>query len=510
MPILGCEVTIIVQPYLQVATPTSIRVMWETNKGEESRVEYGQTASLGSETVGESFYGFSGTTHHDVLLEGLQPASRYYYRVTTGAGISGSYDFITPAESADEASLRIVAISDTQIDPASKDRFREVVEDGLFRWLSDTASDDVAVELDMVLMAGDLVTTGGNHEEWVQEFFAPASELFSRVPLYPILGNHERDHRHYFDYFHLPENGNAEHWWWLDNSNVRFIGLDSNAGYNNQTQLSWLEGVLADTCVEDTIDFVFVELHHPYLSELRVLGESSWTGLVIEAINAFSEDCGKPSVHFYGHTHGYSRGQSRDHQHLWVSVATATGNIHDWGEYEQADYDEFVVSQAEYGWVIVDVTAGDDPGFNLRRFSRGNEALPRDNELRDEVSVRLLNTPPASPRALSPNSENDVDAEGILLVASPFEDSDGDLLGAAHWQLASSCDGFDSPLFESWKQHKNEWGGVDLQAEDDLADEYVPALEPGNAYCWRLRYRDRSLAWSEWSGPVVFSTAPSR
>jgi len=47
----------------------------------------------------------------------------------------------------------------------------------------------------------------------------------------------------------------------------------------------------------------------------------------------FSMECGKPSAHFYGHTHGYSRGESRDAEPSVVNVASAGGNIDYWGEY---------------------------------------------------------------------------------------------------------------------------------------------------------------------------------
>ena len=79
------------------------------------------------------------------------------------------------------------------------------------------------------------------------------------------------------------------------------------------------------------------------------------------------------SIHFFGHTHGYSRGQSKDHEHLWVNVATAGGAIDHWGEYPQEDYSEFTVTQDEWGFVLVDVEAGDNPQFKLKRISRGNE-----------------------------------------------------------------------------------------------------------------------------------------
>ena len=106
---------------------------------------------------------------------------------------------------------------------------------------------------------------------------------------------------------------------------------------------------------------------------------------VIERMENFSDECGKPSIHFFGHTHGYSRGQSIDHNHLWVNVATAGGAIDYWGEWPQADYDEFTVTQDEYGFVLVNVEAGQDPQFKLERISRGDEDNLLDNEIHDEV-----------------------------------------------------------------------------------------------------------------------------
>ena len=46
-----------------------------------------------------------------------------------------------------------------------------------------------------------------------------------------------------------------------------------------------------------------------------------------ERLEAFSADCGRPGLLLFGHTHGYSRGQSLEHRHAAVNVATAGGAI---------------------------------------------------------------------------------------------------------------------------------------------------------------------------------------
>jgi hypothetical protein len=360
------------------------------------------------------------------------------------------------------------------------------------------------------MVPGDLVDNGWDYDQWAEEFFAPAEPLFRHVPVYPVTGNHEADTPTYFDYFTLPENGNAEHWWWHDVGNIRVVGLDSNFGYTNPEQLAWLDGVLADACTDDDLDFVFAQLHHPFHSELWLPGENLWTGSVVSRMEAFTADCGKPSIHFFGHTHGYSRGQSRDHQHLWVNVASAGGNIDSWGEYAQNDYAEFVVSQDEWGFVLVEATAGDAPSFRLRRVSQGNEDLARQNEVRDDLTVRRFNPPPARPVALHPSEGDAISPDDLLFVANDFSDPDGDAHQASQWQVAADCDSFDAPVADAWRQDRNEYGGVDLAAGDDLRDAVIGGLDGDQAFCWRVRYRDEGLQWSGWSTPVPFTTLPSR
>lgn len=499
----------VVRPYLQSATPDSMWILWETDAGDESRVDFGETDALGRRATGSVQAAPSGGRVHEVELTGLTPATRYFYRVVTGALRGETHDFVTPALPDAEAPLRLVAMSDMQQDFLRPDVFDEIVHAGIIDFLADDVGEDLAAVLDLVLIPGDLVTNGDFYPQWERTFFTPGEDLFRHVPLYPVPGNHENDSDHFFRYFHLPDNGTAgfeEHWWYADHGNLRVVGLDSNGAYRVSEQLDWLDGVLADACDRETLDFVFAQLHHPFLSELWLAGETDYTGEVVERLERFTTDCGKPSAHLFGHTHGYSRGQSRDHAHLWIDVATAGGNIDHWGEYPQADYDEFTVSEDEYGFVVIEVEAGDAPSFRVRRVSRGDETTTRDNEVRDEIVVRRYGSPPATPVGRAPD-DDPVHPSCRTLHGSEFSDPDGDLHGATHWQLSASCDDFGAPIWERWSQHENRYGGEDRAAGDDLTDEDVPELSPGTSYCFRLRYRDVGLSWSEWSEPVPFTTA---
>ena len=502
---------IVIQPYLQNAIPSSIYIMWETSSGSESVAEWGLTNGLGNSTNGTAESVSGGSYIHTVLLTGLSSNTKYYYKVITEDVESDVFNFITPPLSSSENPFHLIAMSDMQIDGANPNKFYEIVHDGILNYVQEEFSDDLSTGLQMVLIPGDLVDSGWNYGSWAEEFFIPAEPLFSNVALYPVLGNHESNTSYYFSYFNLPDNGTSgyeEHWYTTDYSNVRIIGLDSNFDFQLSAQLNWLENILTETCNEEQIDFVFAQLHHPYLSELWLDGETEYTGEIITLLENFTTECGKPSIHFFGHTHGYSRGQSRDHNHLWVNVATAGGNIDYWNEYAQADYDEFTVSQDEWGFVSVDVEAGDFPQFTLKRINRGNEYLFRDNEKRDEITIKLNNTPPAVPVGIYPDSDG-IEPECVELKASIFSDNDGDNHQASHWQVSQSCSDFSAPVIDRWKSNENWYNDVDTQENDNLTDEIVIDLSENSDFCWRVRYRDGSLGWSNWSEPVSFSTGES-
>lgn len=504
--------SIVIDPYLQHAEPTSMVIMWETSSDNSTSVEYGISSALGIVVAGTAITGNGSSQIHTVELTGLTPATRYHYRAITGSVTSAIYEFVTPALASDETGTNLVAISDMQRDWGNPTVFNQVIQNGVLNYVQDSLSNDLPSDIQMVIIPGDLVDNGLIYSEWESTFFDPQHPLFSYVPVYPVLGNHENNAPSYFKYFHLPDNGSSgyeEHWWFKDHSNVRVIGLNSNSAYQITEQLLWLDTVLSDAAADSNIDFVFAQLHHPFQSELWPPGNTSYTGMVIPKLEDFSTTSGKPSIHFFGHTHGYSRGQSRDHNHLMVNVATAGGNIDYWGEYASIDYPEYIESMDEYGFVFVTVQAGPDPKFALKRFNMGDGSALTPISLEDIVIIEKNNNIPQQPVGLFPAENDIVNPDCLILKGNAYLDPDNDEHGASHWQIALNCSDFTNPVVDSWKQYKNSFNEIDLQAGDDLTDEMVTTLDPNTNYCWRVRYRDKSLAWSSWSTPIAFSTDSS-
>lgn len=505
------DAELLVHPYLQDAHPNSITILWETSKGEESIVEWGLTPKLGNTSKGIAYdVNFSEARIHKVEVERLERFTSYYYRVRTGNMVSDIFQFKTPPFASDEQSFNLLAMSDMQKDHQNPDKFSEIVNQGILPYLKKEYEKTLPENLALVMVPGDLVENGTKYGQWKNDFFDPAQKLFSEVPVYPVLGNHEKNTAFYFKYFSLPENGTpayAGHWWYKDYGNTRIIGLNSNEGYRDlEDQYEWLEKVLAETAENMDIDFVFAQLHHPHKSELWIPGEEASSGKVVKLLEAFSTKTGKPSLHFFGHTHGYSRGQSKDHKHLWINVASAGGAIDNWGEFEGRDYDEFTVTQDEYGFVMVEVDANhEQPKFTIKRISRGNENIFRDNEKTDQITIYAKKHKPEAPEVISPK-DHTISVSGNVLKAGEFSSSfDGAYHAASHWQIATDTD-FSKVVRDSWKQSENWYYLEDRQKGDDLTDEPTKRLQANTTYFWRVRYRDQHLNWSDWSTIQTFKT----
>ena len=512
---------LLVEPYLQSPTPSSMVIGWETAVSSQSLVEYGLTSALGQQSSGTSIASGGGAFIHHVELSGLTPDTRYYYRVISGTIISATHFFSTPPPLTDETPFRFIAYSDCQYG-SNGIKHREVIDEGVISFCAQEYGLPLDRSLSFSLVPGDLVSTGSNHSHWQDHFFAQAKLLYRHVPLIPALGNHEADAQYYFDYLQLPTNGTAgyeEHWHYLDHRNVRVITLDTNPGYRIQEQLDWLALVLQDASIDDRIDFVFAQFHHPHKSEIWTPGETLFSSQMVSMVEQFSTLTGKPSIHFFGHTHGYSRGQSRDHSHTMVNVASAMGSLDYWGLYPNADYQEFEFSVPEWGFVLMDVEAGADPAFRLRRISRGNDYIFRDNEIIDDIYIQRYNTSPETPIPLSPGPGSGViPGDGVVLSASPYLDPDGHDHIESQWQVSLTSGDYNNPVVDQWRRFQNWYRtpavdpgiSIDTVVDPDMTHTCLDVALPGcTSVYWRVRYRDRSLGWSDWSVETTFQVGDS-
>ena len=484
-------------------------IMWETEEA-DNRVEYWKP---GLDPVTVQAEQVPGRSIHFVSLTGLDSNTVYHYRVVTNMGAGVAYRFKTwPAEGDGVTAVKMVAFSDSQGN--WPERLQDICDNGIIdKECTDGQAESCPEDIAAVLVTGDLVSSGEEVNQWREEFFGPCRNVFHYVPILPAIGNHDLPIENYLDYFSLPGNGincRKEQWYSTDLLNLRLITLDSN--WLPGVQYLWFMKQLDDTCDDDSKDFVLTQFHHACKSELWLPGQNIQACLFVAWLKAFTRDCGKPSGHLFGHTHAYSRGQSRDETHMWVNVATSAGDIDYWGEYDQKDHDEFQVSYDEYGFVVWHLTTGADPSLRMVRRTGGDDDNYygyTDETIQDEFSIELMNNAPNRPEAVSPVDQA-VKGRSVLLHASAFSDPDGDAHLSSHWQVTSTSGLYADPVVDAWGNEtraENIWGDEDTQAGVDIT-RYEVVLKLNQTYFWRVRYRDEHFGWSDWSEEATFSTVP--
>lgn len=222
----GSALEIVVGPYLQYPTETSIIVRWETDEAASSEVAYGPKVG-GMETVkGED------ATYHEVKLDSLKAGGFYFYQVrsTTEAHTVESEVYTFQTAVGRDTPFSFIVLCDTQASP-------DVV--------SKQAEHIYAQRPHFTLLGGDLVTRGTVKEHWTKHFFPNMHTLNSRVPLIPSLGNHEDDAKFYYDYFSLPE---PEYYYRFPYGNLEIFVVDSDRRLTRSSeQYTWLDEALGNS-----------------------------------------------------------------------------------------------------------------------------------------------------------------------------------------------------------------------------------------------------------------------
>ena len=244
----------VVAPYLQYATPTSITVCWETTFPGQSEVRYGIS------TLTQTVRANKEDTFHEIQLTGLEPARAYVYQVKTEGPLGKIESPLLTFQTAvgPEDAFSFVLIGDTQKNPKVTQKIATLA------WQR---------RPNFVVHLGDVVDNGPDKREWVNELLGPCKELISRVPLYPCIGNHERNHAFYYRYFSLPA---PEYYYQFRYGNADFFSIDTNKKVGPGTeQYRWLDEQLG----KSEAKWKFVFHHHPaYSSDDDDYG-NTWKGV---------------------------------------------------------------------------------------------------------------------------------------------------------------------------------------------------------------------------------------
>ena len=278
----------VVEPYLQFATRTAMTVMCETDAPSTAVLRYGSTYPPSKGVKVEK-----ADTLHEIKLEGLQPKTKYYYQLdVTAGGLTRSGKPGTFQTAVDEGdAFTFCAVGDTQRNPAVTGRLAKLM------WERHPH---------FVVHLGDVVDDGAAKWQWTGDLFKPCRELFGRVAVFPCIGNHEKDHPHYYKYFSLPK---PEYYYQYGYGNTDFFVLDTNKPVLPKSeQYLWLDKALAAS----TAKWKVVYHHHPlYTSDADDYGDTEKAGsthgnLLHKLLIPLYERHGVDLV-MNGHIHAYER-----------------------------------------------------------------------------------------------------------------------------------------------------------------------------------------------------------
>lgn len=286
----GTEPAVIVEPYLQWILGTEATVMWESNFPCAGTLMWGKTPECENTTEEETLRHI-----HEITLKDLEPEMLYSFKtkVTSPAGVVETKLQTFQTAMKPDSPFAFVVLCDTQANP---DKVKELAE--------------AAWELrpNFFLIGGDLVTTGSDKSHWTEHFFPHMRPLIESVPFYPVIGNHEQNSMHYYDYVKLPE---PEYFYTFTQGDIQFFMLDSNKDLRpGSEQFRWLDRELAAS----TSLWKICMHHHPPFSSDDDYG-NDWKHSVEQM--TLGEPATKPIVELYdkyevdivwnGHIHSYER-----------------------------------------------------------------------------------------------------------------------------------------------------------------------------------------------------------
>ncbi|MFT7676709.1 MAG: hypothetical protein ACI8QC_000682, partial [Planctomycetota bacterium] len=243
-------------PYLQVPTPTSMRVRWSSSQATNSLLRFGLAGSPPNMPVFDAQL----TTDHDLLISGLQPGTEYEYTIGSTQdthAATNDQSFRTPPLAGTRTAFRTWVLGDSGT--ASKDA--RAVRDAWHAFSGGAAPD-------LWLMLGDNAYPDGDQDDYQHAVFDTYPQTLAASPLLATRGNHDKSVPTYETVFSLPTSGEAgglasgtEQYYSFDYANVHFVCLDS---YGSSLALgapmyTWLAADLAAT----TQDWIVAFWHHP-------------------------------------------------------------------------------------------------------------------------------------------------------------------------------------------------------------------------------------------------------
>ena len=493
------ELSFKVLPYIQETTATGLKIRWERALEDGAKVRVGKLNSDNEiEFNAELLFRERFRIHrkktgiYESKIEGLLPNTSYYYQIILADNQSSIYNFKTLNDEKEDFSFLILADAQHGQEITSK----IVQESVIYRTFSNNP-DKAVFPPRFSLFPGDLVQHGILKHEWKKQFFTPMAPLLHRLAIYPVRGNHEMGSYFFNKYFSLPRSTSSDpklNYYFFDYSNVRFINLDTNLKFRNKKQINWLKIAMREAINNQAIDFIVLQFHHPFKSEAWPFGNTDFTGQIEDTINEMANETDKPIIYFNGHTHAYSRGHHPKNRLTMITVGPIGGAIDKWNR-RSKDYIDYQKTIEQYGWAMTKVKAtGGKPSLEIIRYGFGDENDLQDKGINDRYKINRYSNRPEKPSIIHSILDKDI----LTIHGTPYE-GDETHLSTEVKLIKSTKRG--RPQEESFYFHQhNIFNGKEHNKHKELTLVELPSkIGKNEDIKIKIRYRNNSLVWSEWS-----------
>ncbi|MBF0430697.1 MAG: fibronectin type III domain-containing protein [Fibrobacteria bacterium] len=493
-------------PYLQSPTPTSLYINWHSATDEESKVIFGTSQTALENTATGTVHKFhSRQWWHSVKLTNLTPNTQYYYQCISGSKQSDIHEFKTIVANTDvQTKFRFILYGDNRTNYTNHKKVVKAMKEKV----AELYGDDLHNHISLVMNVGDIVNRGDELEDFIPEYFDPIAPLSAKFPFMIAAGNHEVEADNYYHYINYEdyESEGGEKFYSFRVGPALFVSLNTNI--MGDAQVVWLDNIMSAAEENDEIYWVFCFLHEPGHSEVWKVGNNKW---VQDEIIPTLAEYTKAELLAYGHSHNYERGAwFKGNLRLMLSGGGGS-NLDRWNSSANEDYLEIQRSHDYYTYSIFEL----DPAtrsYTCLSYGLGHPDKWLENVEIDRFHRFLDDLPPSKPQALAAPGKKD---DAVTLTASPFFSKTS--IMSSQFQLTSSAGDYSNPIVDTHRDWENVYDDtdgpnytpIDKNKGIDLTRLEVRdgVLDNGNAYSWRMRYRDQNMQWSHWSEEQTFTVS---
>lgn len=348
-------------PYLMWVTPSEVSVRWETDTAVVGRVDFGQTAALGSSVIEPA-----ATTVHEVRLTGMSANTLHHYRIGWDVYALPVKTFHTAPAPTDTTPFTFVVWGDNQNGPSNFS--------GLIPHMN-------AESPRFAMSTGDCVQNG-TRSEYRSQLFEPITPLADHVPFLIAAGNHERysDSNSVLFEEYMSQPGDEHCFGWRYGP-LYIVFIDTEDSIDpGSPQATCISDALTST-EATTATWQMAAFHKPPRIEWWFGGAIAFTNemeapWVRQTLEPMLESLGVDLV-FNGHNHLYAHTPETPGGITWVTTGGGGGSLDtDFFLWDVGDWPQIMTTLHIHHFLAVDVTASavtvravDTSGTTVHQFT---------------------------------------------------------------------------------------------------------------------------------------------